>query len=500
MAAFWFRQYFQRFFGGSLQQKLLDKGVTDTGIIAAESFDFEIIEKIYKPNDELSLLVTLNPDGAMGKKVIASIADSIIADSGNEKEWAKLVETATSPSLQMISFTITEKGYNLKSSSGEFLPDVRHDIENGPQKPRNVLAVVTSLLYERYKKGSLPVAVVSMDNCSHNGEKLQAGVSCVAKLWEQRGFVDKGFVRYLDGGEKVSFPCSMIDKITPAPSPAVKRHLEELGFESTQILHTQKNTFIAPFVNAEAPQYLVIEDRFPNGRPALDMAGVIFTDKKTVEKVERMKLCTCLNPLHTSLAVFGCLLGYTSIAEEMKNDSLKKLVCGVGKKEGMAVVSDPGIISPSDFINEVIEKRLPNPFMPDTPQRIAMDTSQKIPNRFGNTIKLYAESPELDVTSLTYIPLVIAGWCRYLLGINDELEKMELSRDPMLDELQGYLKNVKIGRPETAKNSLKPILSNAAIFGLNLYDISLAAKIEGFFTDMIAGKGAVKKLLQKVVG
>ena len=87
-------------------------------------------------------------------------------------------------------------------------------------------------------------------------------------------------------------------------------------------VETSKHTFIAPFVNAEGPQYLVVEDRFPNGRPALEKAGVYMTDRDTVNQTERMKVTTCLNPLHTALAVYGCLLGYRKIADEMKDPEL----------------------------------------------------------------------------------------------------------------------------------------------------------------------------------
>lgn len=134
---------------------------------------------------------------------------------------------------------------------------------------------------------------------------------------------------------------------------------------------TSKRTYIAPFVNAEKPQYLVVEDRFPNGRPPLEQAGVYMTDRETVNKTERMKVTTCLNPLHTALAVYGCMLGYTLICDEMKDATLVKLVKRLGYVEGLPVVVDPGILSPKAFIDEVVEQRLPNPFMPDSPQRIA---------------------------------------------------------------------------------------------------------------------------------
>lgn len=144
-------------------------------------------------------------------------------------------------------------------------------------------------------------------------------------------------------------------------------------------------------------------------RPPLEKAGVYMTDRDTVNNTEKMKVTTCLNPLHTALAVYGCLLGYDSIAAEMKDPQLKALVEKIGYGEGIPVVVDPKILSPMDFIHEVIDKRLPNPFMPDTPQRIATDTSQKVAIRFGETVKSYIAREDLDPASLTYIPLAIAG-------------------------------------------------------------------------------------------
>ena len=259
---------------------------------------------------------------------------------------------------------------------------------------------------------------------------------------------------------------------------------------------TSKNTYIAPFVNAEGPQYLVIEDKFPNGRPALEKAGVYLTDRDTVNKVERMKVTTCLNPLHTALAVYGCLLGYTLIADEMKDVELNKLVHEIGPDEGMPVVTNPGILSPEAFVDEVINVRIPNPFMPDTPQRIATDTSQKVGIRYGETIKSYV-SKYGDAKKLKAIPLAIAGWCRYLLGVDDNGEKFERSSDPMLCELTDILKEIEVGKPETYKGQLKTILSNKNIFGSDLYEAGLGDLIEEMFKKEIAEPGAVRKTLKE---
>ncbi|WP_238948981.1 mannitol dehydrogenase family protein [Clostridium sp. YIM B02569] len=479
-----------RGFIAMLQQELLNNKKVTGGIVAVEGYDYEIIDKIYAPHDDLSLLVIMKPDGSLEKKVVGSIGESLVCDYSRGQDWNRLEDIFSNPALQIASFTITEKGYSVKNLSKE-------DITDGLEHPVSIIAKATSLAYVRYKNGQLPIAFVSMDNCSKNGEKLHDAMETIAKKWTENGLVDKGFLQYINDDKKVSFPWSMIDKITPRPSQSVKDTLGENGFDSTEIICTNKNTYIAPFVNAEGPQYLVIEDDFPNGRIALEEAGVFLTNRETVERVEKMKVCTCLNPLHTSLAVFGFLLGYNLIADEMKDQTLKKLVEKIGYDEGMPVVVDPGILKPEDFIKEVLEVRLPNPYIPDTPQRIASDTSQKVGIRFGETIKAYRDRVDLDTKNLKYIPLVIAGWCRYLMGIADDGNAMELSPDPLLDELKKYVANIKLGTIEQLGDTLKPILMNEEIFGVDLYVIGLGEKIEGYFTEMISGTGAVRSTLEK---
>ena len=97
----------------------------------------------------------------------------------------------------------------------------------------------------------------------------------------------------------------MIDKITPRPHPQVRKSLEDDGIEGMEPIITSRKTFIAAFVNAEKPQYLVVEDSFPNGRPQLEESGVVFCDRESVDKCEKMKVTTCLNPLHTAMSMYG---------------------------------------------------------------------------------------------------------------------------------------------------------------------------------------------------
>ena len=487
-----------RAFQANVMQNILNRGEMETGLIVAEGFDYEIIEKMNRPHDDYSILVTLKADGSVEKTVVGSVVESCILDSENEGEYGRLKEIFCKQSLQMVPFTITEKGYSLVNGKGELLPAVAADFAAGPEKPASYIGKVASLLYTRFKNGQLPIAMVSMDNCSHNGDKLYAAIHTFAEKWAENGLAEKEFVSYVNDREKVSFPWSMIDKITPRPDASVEEILKKDEIDGLDPVVTSKNTYVAPFVNAEECEYLVIEDWFPNGRPELEKGGIMFTDRATVDKVEKMKVCTCLNPLHTALAVFGCLLGYTKISDEMKDAELRKMVERIGYTEGLPVVVDPGILDPKEFIDTVLNVRIPNPFMPDTPQRIATDTSQKLAIRFGETVKNYLASKDKDIKNLKLIPLVFAGWLRYLMSVDENVEKFELSRDPLLETGCPVVAGIKFGYTDV-EEMIRPLLTNRAIFGVDLYEAGLAGLTVQYFKELIAGAGAVRATLKKYV-
>ncbi len=486
-----------RGFVGSIAQKLLNKDLLKTGIVACETFDYEIIDKIYAPYDNLVFNVIMNADGTTSREVLSSIAEAIRADVADCASYMRLKQVFAAPSLKMVSFTITEKGYQLRRTDGTLLPLVALDIKEGPSSSRHAMSVLASLLFERFRAGALPIAVVSMDNCSHNGEKLKSAVLTIVRAWAEEGHVPHEFVEYVDNEAVVSFPWTMIDKITPRPHSAVHEALVREGFEGLDPIVTGKGTFIAPFVNAERPEYLVVEDRFPNGKIALEAAGVYLTDRETVNKTERMKVTTCLNPLHTAMSMYGCLLGYTLICKEMDDPDIVRLVRTLGYVEGLPVVVDPGILSPKAFIDEVVNERLPNKFMPDDPRRIATDTSQKVGIRFGETIKSYI-TQGLDLDSLVAIPMALAGWMRYLLAVNDDGQPIEVSADPLKEELQQKLSTVVWNDPSSYKGQLRDIFSKAAVFGLDITSTPLFKKIEDYFIVLLEGPGAVRRLLRQI--
>ena len=492
-----------RAFPAAILNDALNTGRYDRGVIVAETFDFEVIDKAYAPYNNLSLLVSLQSTGTIEKKVIASVTEALKADP-QFPDWNRLVEIFRNPSLQMISFTITEKGYTYNEA----------DLARG-LKPLFAMGKVCALLYERWQatpsgssdlsgtsdlsgSSGLPLTIQSMDNCSHNGDKVKAGVFAYAERWVQDGLVEKAFLDYLKDETKITFPWSMIDKITPRPHEKVKEMLAADGFEDNDYIETEKHTFTAPFVNAEEVQYLVIEDNYTNGRPPLDLGGALYTTRETVDKVETMKVTTCLNPLHTAMALYGCMLGYTLISAEMADEDLRPFIQKIGYMEAMPVVVDPGVLNPYEFIGAVINRRLPNPFMPDAPQRIACDTSQKLPIRFGETLKKYI-ARGLDKSNLVLIPLTLAGYARYLKGIKDDGTPFDCSPDPLLEELQAIVAPLEIGKPDQDWSPLKKLYSRKDIFAVDLYEAGLGEQIEGMVKELYAGPGAVRKTLHKYV-
>nr|WP_293534644.1 hypothetical protein [Prevotella sp.] len=320
---------------------------------------------------------------------------------------------------------------------------------------------LTALLYERYKAGKLPITLQSTDNCSHNGDHVKTGVKAYAERWVKDGIVED-------------------------------------GFEDNETIITEKHTFTAPFVNAEEVQYLVCEDTYTNGRPPLELGGALYTTRKTVDEVETMKVTTCLNPLHTAMSIYGCMLDYTLISAEMADEDLRAFIQKMSYIEAMPVVTDPGVLNPYEFIGTVINKRLPNPFMSDAPQRIATDTSQKLSICFGETIKKYI-ARGLDKSNLVLIPLVLAGYARYLKALDDNLKPFEPSSDPLLAELQAIVAPLEVGKTDQDYSCLKNLYTRKDVFGLDLYEAGFGEQIEGMVKELFAGKGAVRQTLHKYV-
>ena len=489
-----------RAFHAEVAQDLMDEGLLDCGVVVVETFSPFTVEHVFKPYNCDLLEVIMKADGTLGERVLASTADALFANPQKcPADYARTQRYFASPDLQLVTFTITEKGYGLHDGTGKLLAYVERELQEGPAHATSTMGIVCALLLHRFEAGAFPIAMTSTDNFSQNGRRFQEAILTIAHGWHEHGHVSEAFVEWVSDESRVSFPWSMIDRITPNPSPETQAALVKQGFDDLPLEEAPGGTHFAGFSNTEEAHYLVIEDSFPNGRPALDRAGVILTDRDTAEKADTMKVTACLNPLHTCLAIYGCLLGYTRIWQEMEDDDLVTLIKHLGYDEDLPVVVDPKVINPQDFIAELLTKRLPNKSLPDAPQRIASDTSQKMPIRYGHTLNAYAADPQRDPSQLTYIPLVIAGWLRYLLGVDDKGEAFTPSPDPLLAELQAHVASLTLGHADAAgvHKAVQPILSNTEIFDCDLYALGLGEKIEGMLLEQLAGLGAVRATIKK---
>ena len=446
-----------RAFPAVAAQSLIEQNLTDTGIIG--------IGRSFEEFDNLTIAVALKSDGEMESRIVASITQTLTRED-NESE---IKEIFLKDSLQMISLTITEKGYT----------DIKND--------KSTLVFLCRLLYERFLNDKNNISIVSMDNLANNGDFLREVLIGISRKYDEEKFTE--YVK------NQAYPLTMIDKITPSPSPKVAKKLNQLGFLDTEIRVEGHGTSVSSFVNAEEIGYLVIEDIFPNGRPPLEKAGIIFTDRNTVTKIEKMKVGALLNPLHTIIAIFGSLLSIEFVYEAMENEALVSLIKHHSYREALHFVPDPKIINPKYFLDEVLEMRFKNPFIPDSPKRIATDTSLKIPIRFGEVLKVM-QSNKKDFTTLRSIPFFIAGWFRYLTKINDRGEVTELSSDPNLQELTNIFEDCKLGE-ELPLDGIS-LLKRKDIFGINA--IVLAPRVKQYFDEMNKEEGAVLKTINKYWG
>ena len=446
-----------RMFPARAAQELLEAGLMKNGIAVVETFDHEIIEKNFIKNKTIA--VTLRSNGEIITKEVKSIS------AAYKNTQPEAMEAFLSPDLQMISFTITEKGYAP--------PNHNEDSENA-------MLFIAHGLIARAAEGLAPIALVSMDNCSRNGDVLRNGVSAAMEMINPTGKAARAYL------SACAFPWTAIDKITPRPSEFIAKKLKESGLSDGVIHVTKKGTWVADFVMAEETEYLLIEDAFPSGRPPLHETGIIFTNRETVEKFENMKVRACLNPLHTALSVCGCLLGVSVVSECMKESVIKDFIKALSK-ETTSVVSDPEVISPSVFLEDVLEKRLTNPFIGDTVERIVLDTSSKIPIRFGENIKLRRERGLSD-NELKLIPLFFALWLRYLQGKDDLYNVLEVQYDPRASELIPKL------------DSIEQILKDESVWGADLYfeEAYLAQKTNAYF-EVLQPLGAVRETLKNAI-
>ena len=358
----------------------------------------------FRAQDCLYSLTIAPPEGEPGVRVIGAQLDYLLAPEQPDEVLALL----TSPDLRIVTLTITEGGYHVDPDSDAFVtdhPDVAHDLA-GNGAPRTVFGFVTEALARRRAAGIKPFTVVSCDNLRHNGEVARTAFV---------GFAsgrDPELGAWIDAN--VAFPNSLVDRITPSVSAEDAARLNAASGLDDQI----------PLVAEDFTQW-VIEDRFSDGRPALEKVGVQFSDE--VKLWEQVKV-RVLNAGHLTLTYPALLLGYHEVAEAMRDPRVPVLLERFLDNDVLPLLDAPRGVNLVDYKNTVLE-RFSNQAMHDQLTRIASDSASKVPVYFTTTLQqMLAREIDHRIPAFT-----LAAWSRVLQGKDDDGNGFEVT-EPRLDE------------------------------------------------------------------
>ncbi len=380
---------------------VLNRGDTRWGIVGASLRSTETRDAL-APQDGLYTLATRDAAGER-LRVVGVLRQVLVAP----EDSAALVKVMAHPSVAIVSLTITEKGYCHHPSSGELdetHPDIRHDLA-APQSPVSAPGFIVAALAARRRQGLPPFAVLSCDNLPANGRVAAGVVQRLAALH------DPELGRYVAG--EVAFPSTMVDRIVPATTAEDRTRVAGvLGLEDAW-----------PVVSEPFAQW-VVEDRFPQGRPEWQAT---FVDD--VAPFETMKL-RLLNGAHSTLAYLGFLAGCETVSEAMAVAPLAALVARLMREEAAPSLAMPRGVDVGAYIAALLE-RFRNPALRHRTWQIAMDGSQKLPQRLLNTARwrLARDLP------LPCIALGVAAWMRYVTGVDEKGHPIDV-RDPLRDELE----------------------------------------------------------------
>src|SRR4051812_38607412 len=354
--------------------------------------------------DCLYSLTVAPANGDTSVRVIGAQLDYLLAP----EQADEVLELLTDPALRIVTLTITEGGYHVDPGSGAFFtdhPDVAHDLA-GEGPPRTVFGFVTAALARRRSLGAKPFTVVSCDNLRHNGEVARAAFVGFASA------LDPELGAWIDSN--VTFPNSLVDRITPSVSAEDAARLNAASGLDDQI----------PVVAEEFSQW-VIEDRFTDGRPALQDVGVQFSDQ--VKLWEQVKV-RVLNAGHLTLTYPALLLGYREVAEAMRDHQVPVLLDRFLDTVVLPLLDAPRGVDLVDYKNTVLE-RFSNEAMHDQLTRIASDSASKVTVFLTTTLQQVLERG----TDHRIPAFILASWSCVLQGKDDDGKTFDVT-EPRLDE------------------------------------------------------------------
>ncbi len=377
---------------------------TICGIALLEN-DRPIIEALKRQQGQYSL-TTFDENGHTESIRIESIVQLLFAPD----ESQAVIEKLSSPEVKIVTLTITEAGYNINLATGLFRSDslqIQHDMQH-PDQPRTVFSYLTIALERRFQNGVPPFTVLSCDNFPHNGDAAKTAFVSFAAL--------RSAELAAQIAESVHFPNSMVDRITPSVSPTQKQRLNELAGWDDEV-----PVFSEPFIQ------WVVEDRFGNGRPALEKVGVQFTDDVSAYEAVKLRL---LNASHSMLAYPAFLAGYTTVDEAIQDPVLHKFIQQFMDEDVTPILNVPTTIDLAEY-KATLLRRFANKSIGDQLNRLCFDGASKLPIYVLPTLN------ERMTRDLPYqrMAFLIAAYGHYLSAIQTEMGKSYTIAEPQLDDM-----------------------------------------------------------------
>lgn len=404
-----------------------DWGYTEVNLIGGEQ---QIADLNHQ--DNLYTVAEMSAD-AWTARVVGVVNEALHAQvDGLETVLAKMCE----PQVAIVSLTITEKGYCHSPASGQLMLDhplIAADIQN-PHQPKSAPGVVVEALARRKAAGLPAFSVMSCDNMPENGHVMRNVVCAYARA------VDAGLADWIES--HVTFPSTMVDRIVPAVTPDTLDKIEQLTG-----VRDPAGVACEPF------RQWVIEDNFVAGRPEWEKAGAELVSD--VIPFEEMKL-RMLNGSHSFLAYLGYLAGYEHINDCMGDENYRRAAHDLMLKEQAPTLKVQNV----DLARyaDLLIARYTNPALRHRTWQIAMDGSQKLPQRMLDSVRWHLA----DNSSFKLLTLGVAGWMRYVGGVDEQGNKIEVS-DPLLPVIQAAVQG-----SEEGESRVKALLAIEAIFGQDL--------------------------------
>jgi fructuronate reductase len=422
---------FHRAHQALLTDRVLNAQGGDWGICEISLFSGDKLMSQLRAQDHL---FTVLEKGAEGNQpiIVGAVHECLNAKLDS---LAAIIEKFCEPQVAIVSLTITEKGYCLDPATGKL--DVHnerilHDLEN-PAEPHSAPGILVEALNRRRERGLNPFSVLSCDNIPDNGHVVKNAVLGMA---QKRSSELAGWI-----AEHVSFPGTMVDRIVPAATEASLAEITEaLGVDDPCAISCE------PFIQ------WVVEDNFVAGRPAWEAAGVQLV--QDVLPWEQMKL-RMLNGSHSFLAYLGYLGGFAHISDCMQDEALRQAARQLMLNEQAPTLRITGV-DLNAYADSLID-RFTNPALQHRTWQIAMDGSQKLPQRMLEGIRVHLQRG----TSWPLLALGVAGWMRYVSGVDDAGQAIDV-RDPLSEKIRAIVDT------SHEQERVKALLGLSEIFGQQL--------------------------------